>query len=281
MKTFVVAPDRSRIPFEFLKGFCMKGCEVHFLEGESRAEIDLQIRNILAFIPEVFFLCCIDSRIPDLDWTAWIETTEKTWNGRIHFGILYNREHSQSTIQDFFYHFRANGTHGRPFLPLDVCPYRNLFSLANMLESLRVNGSRSVLRARGGTSSSVKILADSKVHAAEVFDISITHLSCYLPDEWSAVSENTVCQIECLLDREPLYFNGKLAHKRNTSDGVLYVFAIMDVTGLKGFFPEAVVKLNSFVYERCSREIWNADLTGSEYQKKARISGDSVRVSVL
>lgn len=249
IKTFVLAPDLSLMPEDFLPQFFLRGYEVYYILEDRHLDLYSKVRVLFELFPELILFFNIDRKLIGMSWPAMVRQIKDKHGDKARMGVIYGslvdlstrRELEKTYLYDIGIHCGC--------IPMEYRKTTNLDRLLQVLAANQANGRRKSLRAICDSSCTVNLVHHGLQHVGRIRDISISHFSCVFTDgEPKLVVHQKLPRVQLRLAGIICTVDVMLCAKRPVPGATLYVFVFYGANGREGLSPDVRVKINNFVY---------------------------------
>lgn len=254
-KTFFITPDKDLISQSFMEEYLSKDYECYFIQHDLNQTIQEKIEAIVSLFKDCILFFNLDFHIEGVDWHEIIEDT-KTRFPEVCIGVVYAKRKVQfeKTLLEQEYIFRMGLPGG--CIQLEYQKNTNFILIEKVLYANQAMGRRKNVRAVCMNNSSFNMDdGHGNVTTYWLNDVSVSHFSFTIAEDEPQLQlkeYEKVQNLSFVIKGMRFISDAILYMKRQTSSGILYVFAFIDRDGKVGLDPMRRKIMVSKMYEMLS-----------------------------
>ncbi|HUI70859.1 MAG TPA: hypothetical protein VL354_10105 [Spirochaetia bacterium] len=255
IKTFVVLPDLSRMPEDFLSHFFLEGYEVYYILDDPHLDLYARTRVLLTLFPQTMLFFNIE-RKAEMPWPELIRRIKEEQGARARIGVLYGSQTDAQTRRELQRTYLYDIGIDCGCIPLEYRKPENLARLTSVLAANQAKGRRKFLRAVCDSTCTVSLVHSGIRHEGKIRDISISHFSCVFAEGGPKLElKEKLQRVQLRLSGMVCAVEAIVRAKREVSGELLYIFAFCEARSFEGLSPEIRTKINDFIHTHFRKRV--------------------------
>ena len=233
-KTFFIAPDQTLFPENYLEEYLIHGFETYFIENDKACPIEKKVDIIRRVFQDSILFFNIDAVIPGIEWPVFIARLQKAYGDTILLGVIYTKRQTleERLALEKYYLYDVGIKCG--CVQLEYRKKTNFGIVEKLLFANQAMGRRKHVRALCGNSCSLTFTQNNKQCTSIIYDISLSHFSCPVPDNCAVLEHEKIQGIQFNIKGLHIRSDAILFVKRPTDTETLYVFTFVNRQGESG-----------------------------------------------
>ena len=271
-KTFFITPDQSLFPENYLEEYLIHGFETYFIENDKACPIDKKVDIIRRVFRDSILFFNIDASVPGIGWPKFIAQIQKSYGDSILLGVLYTKRQTleERLALEKYYLYDIGIKCG--CVQLEYRKKTNFGIIEKTLYANQAMGRRKYVRALCGNNCGLIFTLAGKQHNGIIYDISLSHFSCTIPDDCALAEHEKLHNIQFNIKGLHIRADAVLFMKRVSGDGMLYIFTFINSqneNGLDIFVRQLLTpKLYEIMSENCksilNRLFYKSDMANNQ-----------------
>ncbi len=256
---FIGLPDNF-LPDDMLAVFLEYGYETYrLIYNGLETELVARLSLILNLYENSIFFFYVDAHLYSLGWNVIIQGILKDYADKVSIGIVYNDRLNAEENKKLEHAYKGLGLENSTFLSMNHNKQGNFNKILATLQQSDARGNRSVVRAVcNGRSTCQLAMSLNKYEQGEIKDISVSHFSCmFQQPTFKLPPYPPVRRVQVQLYGLLFEAGCKCLTTRETSAGMLYVFAFFRHDGKPGLADDTRWKLLKKIYQILSDQLEN------------------------
>lgn len=259
-KTFFIAPDKDLISEYFLEDYLAKDYECYFIENDMYQSMETKIQVILSIFPDAILFFNIDFHIDGIEWFSFIQKISNE-HPRVCLGVLYAKRKTLAEKAAIEHKYLYNIGLAGGCIQLEYQKNINFVLIERVLYANQAMGRRKNVRAVCTKNCQFSFMNSHQENVTyPLNDISVSHFSITLSPvqaETLRVKEYEKIQNLCFVIKGMRFVSDAILYmKRETAEGILFVFAFVSDNGkigLDSFKKKQIVqKMHEIMTENCT-----------------------------
>lgn len=251
-KVFFILPDKSLIAPNFMEDYLNQAYECYIIDNDINVPIQKKVGAILTLFKDSIIFFNIDYHVDGLNWHGFIRSIKNKYPD-VAMGVIFSKRNNpaeKAAIENEY--VREVGLVGG-CIELDYQKNNNFHLIEKFLFANQARGRRKNVRAICQRNSSFNI-DDKKGNIVTYWlnDLSLSHFSFTIPEDntqFQVKDYEKISNISFVIKGIRFQSDATLFLKRETSTGILYVFAFVLPNGQIGLDPMIKNRILPKIYE--------------------------------
>lgn len=277
-KTFFILPDNALISQTFMEEYLSKDYECYFINNDLNVPIKTKVEVILSLFEDAILFFNIDYHIENLEWHKYIAEIKNKYP-KVCIGVVFSKRKVplEKTLLEKEYIFQLGIQGG--CIQLEYQKNTNFVLIEKVLYANQAMGRRKNVRAVCMNNSSFNLDdGHGNVKTFWLNDVSVSHFSFTIPNDQPQLElkeYEKISNLSFTVKGMRFTSDAVLYMKRQTSSGLLYVFAFIDREGKVGLDAMRrrmmIQKMYGMLNDACTNLLEkNYEIKLEEESKKAK-----------